>query len=191
MTAWQSTVIWDPRLHPPHHLVTTPGVVLRQVPHAPHPLFGAQSRAGGGDQRGRAGHVDGGRDAGVGWEELSPPFRVSFSWSNNQLYIRQIKRSRIISDIRNPTYFRSSMTVGKIKHTCPSEPGNWKEVWGFKGRYLRQLEEEQVFVSEMCDVPYRWVTQIKFIFGSDSHSEKHHPQPPLIPAPSCNFNPSR
>lgn len=138
-----------------------------------------------------AGRVDGGRDAGLGWEELSPSFKVSFSWSNNQLDIRQIQRSKIISNVRNPAYFRSSMTVGKMKHTCPSEPGDWKEVWGFKGRYLRQLEEEQVLVSEMCDVPYRWVTQIKFIFGSDSHSEKHHPQTPLTPAPSCHFSPSR
>ena len=75
----------------------------------------------------------------------------------------------------------ASMTVGKIRYTCPSEPGDWKEAWGFKGRYSRQLEEEQVFVNEMCDVPYRWVTQIKFISGSDSHSEKHHPPPPTTP----------
>ena len=125
--------------------------------------------------------MGGGGDTGVGWEELSPPFKVSFSWSNSQIDMRQIKRRKIISDIRNPAYFRSSMTVGKIRYTCPSEPGDWKEAWGFKGRYSRQLEEEQVFVNEMSDVPYRWVTQIKFISGSDSHSEKHHPPPPTTP----------
>ena len=151
------------------------------MPHAPHPLLGAEPQAGGGDQGRGACHVAGGGDAGVGWEGLSPPFEVSFSWSNSQIDMRQIKRRKIISDIRNPAYFRSSMTVGKIRYTCPSEPGDWKEAWGFEGRYSRQLEEEQVFVSEMCDMPYRWVTQIKFMSGSDSHSEKHHPLPPNTP----------
>ena len=99
--------------------------------------------------------MGGGGDAVIGWEELSSPFKVAFSWSNSQRDMRQIKRRKIISDIRNPAYFRSSMTVGKIKYTCPSEPGDWKETWGFEGRYSRQLEEEQVFVSKMCDVLYR------------------------------------